>query len=79
MIYMENIMISTAKSADYLGNVGLFALAVPRRKITSGRYLDFVDLDTPLFAHTVNDPAFGEELQDLGFEGVYTEYMHPPD
>lgn len=71
--------LSNAEIVRFATENPLFALAIPRRKIANGRYLDFVALDTPLFTHTVNDPAYGEELQDLGFEGVYTEYLHPAD
>jgi glycerophosphoryl diester phosphodiesterase len=70
--------LSNAEIIRFANENPLFALAIPRHKITNGRYLDFVELGTPLFTHTVNDPAYGEELQDLGFEGVYTEYLYPP-
>ena len=74
--YRSNM--TNAEIVRFVTDNPLFALAIPRRKIQNGRYLDFAGLDTPLLTHTVNDPAFAAQLRDSGFEGLYTEYLSPP-
>lgn len=69
--------LSREKIVDFANTHALFALMVPTMP-NDGRYKDFANPKTPVFTHTINEPDNAAMLKNMGFSGIYTNFLLPP-
>lgn len=62
---------------EFVESNKLFGLTIPEPWAQDEFLNQFINLDTPIFLHTINSKLKASELIEKRVEGIYTDYLYP--